>query len=783
MKTLRVFCRDLRLMPREMEECVLNRRTIVLLLVATVLAWQPASAQGRPSIVINGVEAAFNPALGGYDVTAYASVVDDGGLPISGLEAEDFAISEDGREIEIFEVQTVDVGLSMILAIDTSGSMVSAGKIEAVRQAAASFIGGLSEQDEIGLISFNEVPKVEINITEDRAAVQNFVDLLQPVQGSATCLWDSAFEAVELAASAPAGRRAVVLLTDGIDELATGGACSTKTLEDVITLAADPAVLVPAYTVGIGNRVNAQELARLSDLTGGRASLAPTAEAVGDVFGELGLQFRGGYALQFRTDTTSGEHTLFIQVEHGGDRDQDTRKFRAPELAGEAIFSGIGQDQVINEGLSYSLEVSSPVAPDRVEFYLDDQLRIQDLEEPFEDTLDVAELAPGTHTLRAVVFGSSGEVLAASKIGFAFEEPLPEATEVPLSASVSFVEITEGQQIREPLTLTAKVDNEEAVARVEFLMDGFQIGQDAVPPFEVHWDPRFVDPGQHALSAVVIGLDDTVLDVEEVSVTYDPPTSLAVFIGVPALLAMAAGAYFVVRRRQARDALARDSVSPVVPPTPASAEADLELAEGETVETLAVLVIEACQDPELVGQHFEIWEDQVVIGRSSECDIVIPVQPVSRKHAAVKLQIPMTDASLTVDEIMLEEPTATGSSEHTPFHVFDGDPQTGRASTYGTFVDNLQAQPDAGLPLSDGSRIRLGRAQGEGRVPPVILRFEDLRRPGPGVADTDMTTDVLLSDAEAGEHQGDQTYETEDFSLTDDDDDLKTEEFGPDQDL
>ncbi|MFQ5944220.1 MAG: Ig-like domain-containing protein, partial [Anaerolineales bacterium] len=577
------------------------------------------------------------------------------------------------------------------------------------------------------------------------------------------------------------GRRAVVLLTDGIDELATGGPCSTKTLEDVIALAADPAVLVPIYTIGIGNRVDSPSLSRLSDNTGGRTSFAITAASVGDIFNELGLQFRGGYALHYRTDVASGEHSLFVQVEYEGSRDQDTRRFRAPELVGQAIFSGISQDQVVTQDLVYSLEVSSSGAPDRVEFYIDDQLMSQDIEPPFEDRLP-AELGEGLHTLRAVAYAPAGEVLAVAQISFVFEQPEPKPTEVPLSASISFVELAEGQHVREALTLTAAVDNQQAVARVEFRLDSFQVGEDAIPPYEVHWDPRFNEPGPHTLSVVIIGPDGSVLDVDEVSVIYDPPTSLAVIIGVPALIAAAVGGvYYFIRRRQDGRSLALGSVSPRASALPVVAATPVGSAGAEIAETLAALTVEACQDPELIGQRFEIWEEMVVIGRLSECEVVIPAQPVSRKHATIQLRAETAEASLTVDEIMLDESAASGPP---PFQVFDGDPRTGQASTYGTFVDNVRAQPDAGLPLASGSRIRLGRSQAEGRVTPVILRFEDLRKPESQVAASEMTTDLLLEDGESGTGIGSamENYGTEDFSLTDEEDDLKTEEFGPEAD-
>jgi hypothetical protein len=439
---------------------------IAIIVIMLVTASTSASAQADIAIAVNSVEASYNPVLGGYDVTAYLTVLGTAGLPATGLSAEQFGVSQDGSTIEAFTIEPANVGISIVLAIDTSGSMASSGKIEAVRQAAGSFIEGLDDRDRIGLMSFNEAPRIEIRLTQDRSAVRNFVELLQPVQGASTCLWDSAYEAVELSAAEPTGRRAVVLLTDGIDELASGGTCSTKTLEDAVALASDPAFSVPVYTVGIGNRVNSQELGRLSDLTGGRSVLAADADAVGEVFNALGLQLRSGYALRYRTEQPSGEHTLFVQVEYSGGQDQDTRKFVAPELRGQAMFSGIDADQTITTDLAYELEVSGEQTPELVEIYLDNALTDSLRQPPYQGSIAVADLEEGLHTLRTVVYGPGNEVLAATKIAFTYQAPLPEPTPEPLRASIALIDVTQGQQIREAATFAAEVDNPRDVATV-----------------------------------------------------------------------------------------------------------------------------------------------------------------------------------------------------------------------------------------------------------------------------------------------------------------------------
>jgi len=150
-----------------------------------VIEW--ASAQEPVSVVIHNVEAQPLPTGDAYEVTAFLSVLDAQGAPIPGLQASDFDIREDGSEVERFEVGPAEGGVRLVLVIDTSGSMAAEGKMNAVKEAAAALIGGLGAEDQVALVSFNESPKVEINLTPDLTAVQNFVALLGPVAGSGTC--------------------------------------------------------------------------------------------------------------------------------------------------------------------------------------------------------------------------------------------------------------------------------------------------------------------------------------------------------------------------------------------------------------------------------------------------------------------------------------------------------------------------------------------------------------------------------------------------------------------
>jgi len=677
-----------------------------------------ASAQEPVSVVIHNVEAQPLPTGDAYEVTAFLSVLDAQGAPIPGLQASDFDIREDGSEVERFEVGPAEGGVRLVLVIDTSGSMAAEGKMNAVKEAAAALIGGLGAEDQVALVSFNESPKVEINLTPDLTAVQNFVALLGPVAGSGTCLWDAGYEAVQIASAIELGRRAVILLTDGIDELPQGGPCSQKTLDDVVGLATDTTVRVPVFTVGVGNRVIGQDLARVADLTGGRVSLAEQASNVLGLFDVLGEQLRGGYSLRYVSIAPSGEHNLFVQVDHDGARDQDSRRFRAAELPAQILLLGIQDGDLVSGDVDLTAEVRGEVAPALVEFFADDRLLVRDDGPPFEASWPTAGLEPGEHTVRAVAYSSDGGVIALTRV----EVRSPEEIVVEGPVSLAFEGVPSGQVVGSDTTVRVTSEDLGSIGLVEFLLDDERLAEDGSPPFEVLLEPSKGAPGTHRFEVVAYDADGREVARKSIELEYGqaPRPGLLAGLVLAGLLGATGAVFLIVRRRHVRPALAAVPTQP--PPRAEKKVGGLAADAG----ALAVLTIEECHDESLLGQHFEIRGSEATIGRSDACSVVIPIQPVSREHAVIKLR-ESQDASMTVDVVLTGDPAAALAGFREPFVVYDGSPETGKKSTFGTFVDGVEASTDEGIALKDGCKIQLGRSVADGHLGPLVLRFRDLR--------------------------------------------------------
>jgi Ca-activated chloride channel homolog len=145
-------------------------------------------------------------------VNVFVNVTDAYGAPVSGLTQSDFALSEDGRpqKIAYFE-QQANVPLSMVLAIDTSGSTRKDLLLE--KAAAREFVRSmLRPVDRLELMDFNSSVREVVPFTANVRRVEEGLDHLDV--GPATAL----YQAICLASQGLAprrGRKVLVVISDG----------------------------------------------------------------------------------------------------------------------------------------------------------------------------------------------------------------------------------------------------------------------------------------------------------------------------------------------------------------------------------------------------------------------------------------------------------------------------------------------------------------------------------------------------------------------------------------
>jgi Ca-activated chloride channel family protein len=146
-------------------------------------------------------------------ITVPAEVMDRNGRYIGNLRQEDFRIFENGVEQELAYFAAVEQPFTVALLLDVSGSTQS--RLQAIREAANAFIKRLRPNDRLLIISFDGKINVLTEAVSLSALRQKRLRLNAVNDG--TLLYDTVDVALNQKLAAIQGRKAIVLLTDGVD--------------------------------------------------------------------------------------------------------------------------------------------------------------------------------------------------------------------------------------------------------------------------------------------------------------------------------------------------------------------------------------------------------------------------------------------------------------------------------------------------------------------------------------------------------------------------------------
>ena len=146
-------------------------------------------------------------------ITVPAEVMDRSGRYIGNLKKEDFRIFENGIEQELSYFASVEQPFTVALLLDVSGSTQT--QLQAIRNAANAFIKGLRPNDRLLLISFDG----KINVLTEAVTLAELRQkkLRLDAVNDGTLLYETVDFVLNQRLVAIKGRKAIVLLTDGVD--------------------------------------------------------------------------------------------------------------------------------------------------------------------------------------------------------------------------------------------------------------------------------------------------------------------------------------------------------------------------------------------------------------------------------------------------------------------------------------------------------------------------------------------------------------------------------------
>jgi Ca-activated chloride channel family protein len=238
-----------------------------------------------------------------------ATAVDRKGRPVTDLRREEFRVYEDGRpqKVDHFSLGR-DSRARLLVLVDASGSMTGQLKTASARMAVTQILAALEPQDEAALAGFDHRYFGLVPFTTDRQKILSAFDEVETF--GSTGLHDGLDRAARDLASHGEARRAVVVITDGVDT------ASQNRPEDVI--ARSRALDVPIYAVTVVSPLDdpasprftgmerpaaavsgAQMLGRYADHSGGAAFVVSDfgglRAAAAKIAYELKHQYRLGY--------------------------------------------------------------------------------------------------------------------------------------------------------------------------------------------------------------------------------------------------------------------------------------------------------------------------------------------------------------------------------------------------------------------------------------------------------------------------------------------------------
>jgi Ca-activated chloride channel family protein len=146
-------------------------------------------------------------------ITVPAEVVDRNGRYAGNLRKQDFHLFENGVEQDLTYFASVEEPFTVALMLDVSGSTQT--QLQAIRSAANTFIGRLRPNDRLLIVSFDG--KINVLTEAVTLAELRHKKLRLDAINDGTLLYDAVGFVLNKRLAAIKGRKAIVLLTDGVD--------------------------------------------------------------------------------------------------------------------------------------------------------------------------------------------------------------------------------------------------------------------------------------------------------------------------------------------------------------------------------------------------------------------------------------------------------------------------------------------------------------------------------------------------------------------------------------
>ena len=221
----------------------------------------------------------------------HVNVTDEKDRPVGNLNKENFRVFENQTEQQLSVFKHEDLPISLGLVIDNSRSMEP--RKQRLDAAALSFVRMSNPEDETFIVHFDDAARLERDFTNSIPLLEETLAAVKPY--GQTAIYDALILALDHMHYATRSKKAVLLMTDGVDN------SSKHTLNEAIEATQHAHVAV--YTVGLlsesGGQKAEDSLVRIAEASGGRAFFPITVDEARADMERVARDLREQYTLGY----------------------------------------------------------------------------------------------------------------------------------------------------------------------------------------------------------------------------------------------------------------------------------------------------------------------------------------------------------------------------------------------------------------------------------------------------------------------------------------------------
>ena len=262
------------------------------------------------------------------------TVLDDSGNFVGGLTQDKFHVLDNGAERPLLFFTPVEAPARVVVMLETSPAVYLVHDEHIA--AAYALLAGLAQDDQVALVSYADVPKELVPFTTDKGALLNALASDQYMMGMTELnLYQSTTAVVDGISAAP-GKKAIVLLSTGLDT------SSPEHFSALLQKVRAQDVVI--FAVGLGGSLNAQNpdpkvkaakkskprndppaesgilekaqaaLRQLATITGGAAYFPGSGQDFAIAYQEIASALRHEYVLGIAPEHDGQVHKLNVSV-------------------------------------------------------------------------------------------------------------------------------------------------------------------------------------------------------------------------------------------------------------------------------------------------------------------------------------------------------------------------------------------------------------------------------------------------------------------------------------